>query len=1038
MNVGSPNTATPSLKLLTGTHAGKLFPLDKPSIAIGRDPLNDVCIEGDPYVSRTHARLDYVGSQWRIQKAKSGIVLQVNQRSVETEIVSNNDIITLSSNVKLLFLQPSQQAQPLTPLPLIQPIQPIQPILPLQPTPPPPAVYTPPTPPMPQTPAVSPAGFGTGTERAIDPGVLRKYPFLEISISSSGLKETHLLTKEVMSVGRERSNDICISSNVVSRVHFQILSRQGQSTLIHPPPNASLTMNGLLYAGRHITGNTSFQRPLQHGDIIRIGEKHGELVTITYNDGSNATPEILPEVQPVVLTTATVTIGRYANNTMVLAHPQVSAHHARIEYIQGNRYIIDMNSTNHVFVNGRNVSRHNLSPNDEIRIGPFVLTYTGTALIQRDESKSIRIHARSLYRTVKKRSWLRTKELVLLNDISLCIKPRNFVALVGGSGAGKSTLLDALNGLKQAQRGSVLYNQQDFYTLRSSFSTQIGYVPQQDIIHQDLTVVRALYYAAKMRLPVDTTKREILQRIDEVLKAVDMAHRRTTMVKELSGGQKKRVSIALELLARPSVFFLDEPTSGLDPGLDHKMMRLLRNLADNGCTIVLVTHATSNIDFCDFVCFLARGGRIAFYGPPQEAKSYFGKKDFAEIYTELEPPDDTSSIPADAERKFRASSEYKTYIAAPLSQGVPSTAVLARSVQETKPANRRNALLQFLLLSMRYIELLKNDWLNLAILLGQAPFIGLILVLFIHFGIGNVGGAGGFDPTITIQCPVAAPVVVNNQPALLPLDQAPFTNCNHVLTFLNNDARGKAYAAQHGGTQQALQDFIVPGPGEAPKILFIIAFAAIMFGSINGTREIVKELNIYLRERAVNLGILPYMFSKIAVLGTLCLFQSLLLVFMVNWADPFKQSIFLWPPLEVYISTVLTSLVGLMMGLAVSAASPNGDRAMSIIPVILLPQVIFSGLLFPLKNIFMQVFGFLFPIRWAMAALGSTVGLHSDKLGKDALYGTNYTYHGTLFSTYSKPDAVLYLFSIWFVLAAMIVLLAFVVGKALKRKDVRV
>src|SRR5207302_1103713 len=230
--------------------------------------------------------------------------------------------------------------------------------------------------------------------------------------------------------------------------------------------------------------------------------------------------------------------------------------------------------------------------------------------------------------------------VTLLSNLSFTVPPRKFVALVGGSGAGKSTLMDALNGLRPAQEGKVLYNGQDYYRNLAAFGTQLGYVPQDDIVHRDLTVERALYYAAKMRLPGDFTDAQIKQRINEVLEDVEMTGRRKLLISKLSGGQRKRVSIALELLANPSLFFLDEPTSGLDPGLDRKMMFLLRKLADKGHTIVLVTHATNNINACEYVCFLARGGRLAYYGPPNEAKQFFNKTDFAEIHSSLVPTED--------------------------------------------------------------------------------------------------------------------------------------------------------------------------------------------------------------------------------------------------------------------------------------------------------------------------------------------------------------------------------------------------------------
>ena len=207
-----------------------------------------------------------------------------------------------------------------------------------------------------------------------------------------------------------------------------------------------------------------------------------------------------------------------------------------------------------------------------------------------------------------------------------------------------------------------------------------------------------------------------------------------------------------------------------------------------------------------------------------------------------------------------------------------------------------------------------------------------------------------------------------------------------------------------------------------------------MFGCINGAREIVKEDPIYRRERAVNLGIAPYMFSKITVLGVLCLLQSAILVLMVNAIAPFQQGIFLPVTLEIYISMALTALAGLMLGLTVSAIVPNNDRALSFIPIILIPQVIFSGLLFKLDGPALQIVGGLFAARWAVAATGSSIGLHGDKLGADG-----FSFQGTLFSPdpNSQIDATLHLLLCWSILIAMIVILSLVTAYFLKRKDVR-
>src|SRR5256884_116106 len=506
-------------------------------------------------------------------------------------------------------------------------------------------------------------------------------PSLEVSSNTHPEKTPYPLTRQVINIGRHPSNDIVINESVVSAYHAQIVREGNQLIFIHPHPQQPRTTKGLLYQGRRIPGNEPFRKPLERGDIFRIGDEHGTLVTLAYNDGSAAAQDIVPPIRPIPLGAPQISIGRHPNNTLVLNHPQVSAHHARLQQVQGGYRIADVGSTNGVYVNALRVTNQLLKPGDEVRIGPFKLTYTGTQLTQQDESNSVRIDAVHL---IKRGN----KQVVLLNDISIAIPPRKFVALVGGSGTGKSTLMGALNGLRPAESGMVFYNGQDYYKHLAAFSTQLGYVPQDDIIHRDLPVERALYYAAKMRLPDDFTEAQIKQRINEVLDDVEMTHRRHLMVNKLSGGQRKRVSIALELLANPSVFFLDEPTSGLDPGLDRKMMFLLRRLADKGHTIVLVTHATNNINTCDYVCFLAQGGRLAYFGPPDDAKKYFDKTDFAEIYSALEPTEQNLNIPAEAEARFKASPYYRQYVQESLAQGPAARASVSGATVALKQPMR--------------------------------------------------------------------------------------------------------------------------------------------------------------------------------------------------------------------------------------------------------------------------------------------------------------------------------------------------------------
>ncbi|MBA2391751.1 MAG: FHA domain-containing protein [Ktedonobacteraceae bacterium] len=1001
-----------TIKFLTGPLTNKVFTITQTVITIGRDRSNDIIIS-DQHVSRFHARLTFTNNRWEIEKLSETNTVTVNHQEQEQVVLSHNMIIGLGDSNSFIFsLAPIESKQPEDATQRVKPSPNLISDTHVQTD----SVY------RANTAAKQERAPGTEIASLSELGISS----LEITDNTTGSKKTYPLVKETINIGRERSNDIVIDVTSVSALHCQIVREENRWVLIHPHPLREQTLNGLLYQGRKIAGNTAFRKTLTNGNVFRIGDELGVLVTLTYNDNSGIAQEMNSHLQPIRLGAAEIKIGRLPDNDVVLSHPQVSARHAYLVREQDTYRLIDLHSTNHTYVNGLNTTSQLLKPRDEIRIGPFKFIYTETGLTQFDESEGIRIEALHLKK-------VGTNQTVLLNDISLHIPTRSFVALVGGSGAGKTTLLDALSGLRPAQEGSVFYNGQDYYHNAAAFSTQLGYVPQDDIIHRELTVERALYYAARLRLPSDFEEEMIEQRIDEVLDDVEMKHRRKLLINQLSGGQRKRVSIALELLAKPSVFFLDEPTSGLDPGLDRKMMILLRKLADKGHTVILVTHATNNINVCDYVCFLAQGGNLAYFGPPEGTKTYFKTPDFAEIYSTLEPNDEQRTIPSEAREKFSQSEQYQQYIGDYLDPEIMQRPVREQSGQ-AKVSRRGRRGRQFSLLSMRYIELLRNDMGNLAILLLQAPLIGLLLLLFIK-GIG----VDGFAPINLAQCPVTATILApHGYPDVSTPDDPIVTNdCQKVVNFLKNTPQGQAYARARGGNAQALQDFIRSGPGDAPVLLFLMGFSAIMFGCINSIREFVKEAPIYKRERTVNLGILPYMLSKIVVLAVLCLVQSLILVVCVEILDPFGHSVFLPPFLEVYITIALTSLAGLMLGLTISAIAPNNDRAMSFLPLILLPQVIFSGSIFPLTSWFLQYPAMLFPIRWAMIALGSTAGLHSDKINGDKFVGDIYSYHSTLYSIYSQADSLRYLLLGWLALAVMIIALGGIIGYCLKRKDVR-
>ena len=1013
MNTGETSPQSGSIKFATGPLKGRVFSIDRSTVTIGSDVSNDIVIKDDPEVAPFHARLVWQEPYWRIERHSQAGPINVNAQLVDRATLQDGALVALGENTSFVLFVPTEtqdlrsEGKQAALTDVAKPFD------------------------------ISTQRMVKSTQRpdqtVIAPFSALGISSLEVSSNTSDEKRMYALDKQVMSIGRNISNDIVINNRTVSGQHVQILRQGNQWVLFHPHPERKQTLNGLLYQGRKIRGDEHFRKVLAPGDIFRIGNEDGSFVTLTYHDGSSEMQDELPPMRPIKLGDAEVTIGRVAENTVVLAHPQVSAHHARLVREGGSYRIFDQNSTNHVYVNAQLVTNALLKMGDEIRIGPYKLIFESTQLTQYDESNYIRIDALNL----KKYG---NNHVTLLNNISLSIAPRKFVAVVGGSGAGKSMLLNALSGLRPAQEGKVLYNGQDYYRNLAAFNTQLGYVPQDDIVHRDLTLERALFYAARMRLPNDFTGEQIQQRIDEVLEDVEMTGRRKLLIKKLSGGQRKRASIAMELLANPSLFFLDEPTSGLDPGLDRKMMFLLRKLADKGHTIILVTHATNNISTCDYVCFLAQEGRLAYFGPPEEAKAFFGKDNFAEIYSSVEPSEGNSNVPEEVEVRFKSSKDYQTYIAEPLKgvHDVTSRALSgvnghARSKEKKRP-KRSNPWKQFVLLCMRHIELLKNDAGNLLILLLQAPLVALLLMLMVRFEIGG----GIFDPNSIVQC--RTQILTSSGPLALPgiSNVADLVDCKQVVNFLTTDPNGTSYAQAKGGTNKALQDFIVPaGSGDAQRVIFLVGFFAILFGCINGTREIVKEAAIYQRERAVNLGILPYMFSKITVLGALAFVQAASILFIVDAFEPYHQGVFLPVLVEIYVTLALASVAGVMMGLVVSAGAPNDDIANSLLSIIIVPQVIFAGSIIPLKDWFTQIVSAITPSRWALAALGTSLGLHADKIDGGKLFGNDYTYHGTLFSIYSKDDGTQRIVLAWIALGVIILALTCIIGIFLKRKDAR-
>jgi ABC-type multidrug transport system ATPase subunit len=394
------------------------------------------------------------------------------------------------------------------------------------------------------------------------------------------------------------------------------------------------------------------------------------------------------------------TIGREVGNDLVLDDPLVSKKHAQIE-LDGPPTLVDVGSFHGTYVNGEKVrGRAVLHPGVEVVFGNHAFAWDGVALVPGTNPGDFTLRAQALTTVVDggKR---------LIDNVTFDLAPLSLTAVIGPSGAGKSTLLGALTGLRPATSGQVTWQGESLYDSYEKLRFQIGLVPQQDIQHGQLTVAQALGFAAELRLPPDTSAEERNRRVHEVAAALGLSDRmENRIVPQLSGGQRKRVSIATELLTAPPLLFLDEPTSGLDPGLDVDVMRQLRQLADDGRVVVVVTHSVLALDVCDNVAVLAPGGRLAYFGPPAGVLPFFGCTSYPEVFALLDSP-----------------ALWQRVAEPPTSQDVPRVAGRARAV---RPPSRPLVLKQLDTLVRRMLAVISSDRLFLAQLVGMPLLLGLL------------------------------------------------------------------------------------------------------------------------------------------------------------------------------------------------------------------------------------------------------------------------------------------------------------------------
>jgi ABC-type multidrug transport system ATPase subunit/pSer/pThr/pTyr-binding forkhead associated (FHA) protein/ABC-type multidrug transport system permease subunit len=581
----------------------------------------------------------------------------------------------------------------------------------------------------------------------------------------------------------------------------------------------------------------------------------------------------------------TMTIGRGRDNDITITDLLASRHHAQVSVRGSNVDLVDLDSANGSFLNGRRVNRGPVRQGDVIAVGHHVFQLEGNQLVEYVDSGDVSFEADGL------NVWAPGGGRQLMHDMTFRLPGRALLGVVGPSGAGKSTLLNALTGFKPADKGTVRYAGRDLYDEYDELRRRIGYVPQDDILHTSLTVRKALELGAELRFPPDVTPTERRARIDEVLAELGLTQHANTVVSRLSGGQRKRTSVALELLTRPTLLYLDEPTSGLDPGMDLNVMESLRKLADDGRTVIVVTHSVLQLDLCDYVLVLAPGGYVAYFGPPQDALPFFGENNYPRVFRSLEATPGPESA-----ANFRQSRHY-----------VPSavTAPSARPAPEELPSIRQQSVVkQLLTLSRRTFAVIASD----------KGYLRLSMALPLVLG--------------------AIPRAIN-------------------------------------GNFKDTGDPFSPN-SDAPTIFLIMVLCACFMGMSNSIREIVKEREIYRRERAIGLSRGAYVGSKVLVLAVISLLQTIpfTLIALIGRLppDPLISSTLL----ECMFAVFVTIFASAMVGLAISAAVDNADKTMPLMVVVTMIQLVFSAGIVPVSGKpGLQQVAVVSPARWGYAAMAA-------------------------------------------------------------------
>lgn len=553
------------------------------------------------------------------------------------------------------------------------------------------------------------------TQYVIPPKDTRRSSRLLV-VSGGQIQQYDLLAmgKERILFGRDNVEcDIVIANTIVSRVHGKIKIQNGHVLV------GDLGSTNGIYCFRNNQYERMQPRKYYQKDtsdfILRIegGRRDaGESVVMIFTNSDNKSAW-----QAFPIGNEMITVGRDARNSIVMETPSFSRKHAAIRKEPEGYLLYDNSSMNGVYVNGQRISKSALIHEmDLIQIAGSLFFILDGNLMYQGAGSGVSLRLRNVSKIVGSGK----NQKKILNRVFCDIGSNEFVAIIGGSGAGKTTVMNAMSGFDNRINGKVLCNDIDLHKNFSALKNMIGFVPQQDIIYENLKLHKMLYYTARMKMASDTSPAEMEKRIQRVLQMVDLVEHADTYIRKLSGGQKKRASIAVELLADPGLFFLDEPTSGLDPDTEQSLMHTLAQLSKSeGKTIIMVTHTTQSIHLCDKVIFMGPGGKICFCGPPSGITAYFGKKSLVEVYNELACNVDlwNARYLQQYARENSSMSE-----AQEIGEGRMDSLAQGRPKQVS-------SFRQLFVLTLRYFELIWNDIQRLFLLLLQPLIIAFLLTV---------------------------------------------------------------------------------------------------------------------------------------------------------------------------------------------------------------------------------------------------------------------------------------------------------------------